>query len=233
MYCVKCGVELADSEKACPLCGTEVLLPHNLKRDLTEPPYPPYPGAVTEGFSRVGVMTLITFLCLIPFLLCLIVDWKINGEIVWSGFASGGILLGYLLVLLPSWFRRPNPVIFVPVDFAAVGLFLAYVNFAVDGNWFLTFAFPLVAALGLWLTAVTALLRYVRGGKPFILGGASLCLGALMFPLEVLIHYTFQRPAILHWSYYPGAVFFLLGVFLLLVGIIRPLREYMRRKLFF
>ena len=27
MYCIKCGVELADSEKKCPLCGTVVFNP--------------------------------------------------------------------------------------------------------------------------------------------------------------------------------------------------------------
>ena len=35
MYCVKCGVELADSEKKCPLCGTPVFhpdIPRNLVR---------------------------------------------------------------------------------------------------------------------------------------------------------------------------------------------------------
>ena len=26
MYCVKCGVELADSQRVCPLCGTRVFL---------------------------------------------------------------------------------------------------------------------------------------------------------------------------------------------------------------
>jgi len=233
MYCVKCGVELADSEKACPLCGTEVILPKNIKRELAEPPYPPYPGAVNEGFSRSGVMSLMTFLCLIPFALCLIVDLKINGEIVWSGYASGAILLGYILSLLPSWFQNPNPVIFVPVDFAAIGLYLAYVNFAVGGDWFWSFALPLVASVGLLLTAMVTLLRYVRGGRPFIFGGASMVFGSLMLPIEVLIHHAFRRPAVLHWSYYPCAAFFLLGIFLLLVGIIRPLREYMRRKLFF
>jgi len=233
MYCVKCGVELADSEKSCPLCGTEVILPRNVKRELADPPYPPYPGAVTEGFSRSGIMSLLTLLCLIPFTLCLIVDLKINGEIVWSGFASGGMLLGYILTLLPSWFRRPNPVIFVPVSFAAIGLYLAYVNFAVGGDWFLPFALPVVASVGVIVTAAVTLLRYLRGGRPFIFGGASILFGGLMFPIEVMIHYTFHRPAMLHWSYYPGAVFFLLGVFLLLVGIIRPLREHMRRKLFF
>ena len=37
MYCIKCGVELADSEKRCPLCGTPVFHP-DLPRNLTEPP---------------------------------------------------------------------------------------------------------------------------------------------------------------------------------------------------
>ena len=27
MYCVKCGVELADSQRVCPLCGTRVFHP--------------------------------------------------------------------------------------------------------------------------------------------------------------------------------------------------------------
>ena len=27
MYCIKCGVELADSERVCPLCGTRVFHP--------------------------------------------------------------------------------------------------------------------------------------------------------------------------------------------------------------
>ena len=40
MYCIKCGVELADSEKVCPLCGTRVFHP-DLPRAQGEPPYPP------------------------------------------------------------------------------------------------------------------------------------------------------------------------------------------------
>ena len=40
MYCVKCGVELADSEKKCPLCGTPVFHP-DIPRNLSEPPFPP------------------------------------------------------------------------------------------------------------------------------------------------------------------------------------------------
>lgn len=40
MYCIKCGVELADSEKVCPLCGTRVFHP-DLPGGQGETPYPP------------------------------------------------------------------------------------------------------------------------------------------------------------------------------------------------
>ena len=30
MYCVKCGVELADSQRVCPLCGTRVFHPYKI-----------------------------------------------------------------------------------------------------------------------------------------------------------------------------------------------------------
>ena len=52
---------------------------------------------------------------------------------IWSGFASGGILLLYVLTVLPLWFKRPNPVIFVPVDFAAIILYLLYIDLATGG----------------------------------------------------------------------------------------------------
>ena len=41
MYCIKCGVELADSEKKCPLCGTVVYHP-DIKQGEAKTPYPPY-----------------------------------------------------------------------------------------------------------------------------------------------------------------------------------------------
>ena len=39
MYCVKCGVELADGEKQCPLCGTRVYHP-DIQTNEAFPPYP-------------------------------------------------------------------------------------------------------------------------------------------------------------------------------------------------
>ena len=152
---------------------------------------------------------------------------------VWSGYASGAILLLYIVLLLPFWFRRASPAIFVPISFVTLGAYLLYVNYASDGDWFLSFALPLTGAVGIISTATLTLLRYVRGGKPFILGGASILFGGTMILTEFLLHITFDHPPLFRWSLYPFAVFFLIGVFLLIAGIVRPLREFLRRKFFF
>ena len=233
MYCVKCGVELADSEKKCPLCGTEVICPGEEKREISPPPYPPYPGAVREGVSRNGVLFVLTVLFLLPFCLCLICDIKINGGVVWSGYASGGILLIYVMSVLPVWFRRPNPVIFVPIDFAAIGLYLLYIDLVTKGGWFLSFAFPVTGAIGLLLTAVVALVRYVHAGYLYIFGGALLLSGGLAVLIEFLINVTFGIHKALLWSIYPLAAGVILGGMLLVIAICKPLRKSLHRKFFF
>ena len=80
-----------------------------------QPPYPVDHRPHTEEVSRSGVLFLLTVLALLSAVLFILCDWRINGSIVWSGYASGGVALLYILVALPLWFRRPNPVIFVPM----------------------------------------------------------------------------------------------------------------------
>ena len=123
MYCIKCGVELADSERVCPLCGTRVFHP-DLPCGQGEPPYPPDGHPRHEEVSRIGVMFVVSVCTLLPAVISVLCDWRINGRITWSGFAVGGLVLLYILAALPMWFKRPDPVIFVPVDFAAIALFL-------------------------------------------------------------------------------------------------------------
>ena len=61
MYCIKCGVELADSEKVCPLCGTRVFHP-DLPCGQAESPYPPDVSPRVEDVSRAGVLFVLTVL---------------------------------------------------------------------------------------------------------------------------------------------------------------------------
>lgn len=230
MYCVNCGVKLGDTEEKCPLCGVMAYHPE-LVREMAESLYPRqrYPEPQVSSW---GALVIVTTLFLIPLLITLLCDLQINGTVTWSGFVAGALLVGYVVFVLPFWFRRPNPVIFVPCGFAAVGLYLLYIDLAVDGGWFLGFAFPVTGGIGLIATAVVALLRYVRRGKLYIIGGAGIALGAFMPLMEFLIYLTFQRPRFVGWSIYPLVALVLLGGMLIFLGICRPARETMERKFF-
>ncbi len=231
MYCVKCGVELADSEKVCPLCGTRAFHP-DMPPQQGQPPYPVDRRPHTEEVSRSGVLFLLTVLALLSAVLFILCDWRINGSIVWSGYASGGVALLYVLVALPLWFRRPNPVIFVPIDFAAIGLYLLYINFATGGHWFLSFAFPVTGAIALLVTAVVTLMRYVPGSALYIFGGGLILTGGLNVLIEFLLHITFGIEGMFVWSIYPLTACVLLGVMLLVVAVCKPLRRSLHRKFF-
>ena len=230
MYCVKCGVKLADTEKKCPLCGVAVFHPE-LSQGEGEPLYPREKTPAHQVSSAAGRI-IVTTAFLLPLLITLQCDLLINGKVTWSGFVMGALLVGYIVLVLPGWFRRPNPVVFVPCGFAAVGLYLLYINLATGGHWFLSFAFPVVGAVGLIVTAVIALLRYVRRGKLYIFGGAAAALGALMPLMEYLIYITFGLTRFLGWSLYPLTAMVLLGGMLIFLAICRPARETMERKFF-
>ena len=107
MYCVNCGVELADSETVCPLCGTRVFHP-DLPRKQAPSPYPADPHGKPEEVNRSGILFVMTMLALLPAVICLLCDWRINGGIVWSGYAAGAIGLLYVLIVLPMWFSHPE-----------------------------------------------------------------------------------------------------------------------------
>ena len=231
MYCINCGVRLEDTEKVCPLCHTTVPFHPDIERKEAESLYPEnkYPRReVSTGLTNIIVSTMFIIALVIP-LLC---DLQINARVTWSGFVVGALILGYVVMVLPFWFRRPNPVIFVPSGFAAAGLYLWYINYAVGGDWFLSFAFPVVGALGVVVTAVVTLVKYLRRGKLYIFGGASILTGALTFPMEILVNITFAKERFVFWSLYPMVALTIVGAMLIFLAICRPARESMERKIF-
>lgn len=229
MYCANCGVQLADTEKKCPLCGTTAYHPEITRRPV-KPLYPPnrYPAETVRPKVAQVVVLLLFIMTVVTTLL---IDLQIHQGVTWSGYVMGALALGYVILALPGWFQKPNPVVFVPCSFVAIGLYLLYIDLATGGNWFLSFAFPVVGCVGLIVTAVTALLRYVRRGKLYIFGGAFMAMGAFMLLLEFLLTVTFDRHFV-GWSFYPLMALVLLGGFLIYLAINHTARERMERKLF-
>lgn len=230
MYCVKCGVKLADSEKSCPLCGTRVFHP-----DITQGdgeglfPSDKYPKKKKNTYL---VQIFLTFAVALPMVIVFLCDWQIFHSVTWSGYVIGALGLGYVCIVLPSWFKKPNPVIFVPICFFCVGTYILYINFQTKGDWFLSFAFPLIGGLGVLITALVTLMKYVKKGKLYIVGGFFILFGAFMLLIEFMANYTFKVQSFHGWSLYPLASLAMLGAFLIFIAIYRPAREVMERKFF-
>ncbi len=225
MYCVKCGVELAKSEKKCPLCHTEVYYPgYEVKdEDLTYPKF-----EKPETVNPRGIYFIISFAFIIAAVISFVCDLNLGNGLTWSGYVIGGILLFYIIFILPGWFRRYNPAIFIPSNFVATGLFLLYINYATDGNWFLSFALPITAALTIIISSITILSYYLKRGYLYIWGGAFIATGAFCPVIETLVKLTFGG-SVIGWSLYPLIALFLIGIMLIIIAIVRPFRESLRR----
>ena len=230
MYCVNCGVKLANTEKKCPLCSTTVYHP-DIAQPTQQPLYPSNRFPKRNSGTKVlnGAVIILFF---IPLLVCFFADQSIDGRIEWFGYVAGALLVSYIVFALPLWFHKPNPVIFSPCDFAAVGLYLLYINLQTGGNWFLPFALPVVGGFSLICCTVITLLHYLRRGKLYIFGGAFMATGAFVLLVELLTNITFGLQFV-GWSIYPLVVLMLLGGLLIYLAINGVAREMIERKIFF
>ena len=230
MYCIKCGVKLADTEKKCPLCETVVYHPDFSQTDQR----PLYPGnkMPKSGSGSKALNGALIFLFMIPLFVCFFADLSLDGKMEWFGFVAGALAVAYVSFVLPRWFKKPNPVIFVPCSFACAALYLLYINFATGGRWFLSFALPVVGGICIIISTVVTLMYYLHRGRLYILGGAFMALGAFMLLIEFLMCMTFGL-GFIGWSVYPLVVLVLFGGLLIYLAIDSVAREMMERKLFF
>lgn len=230
MYCINCGVKLADTEEKCPLCST---VPGEIpaKREPVRALYPHdrYPQASVRP-GAVNATILILFL--MGLLVTFFVDLQTNRSLGWFWYAAGALVLAYIVIALPVWFRNPNPVIFVPCDFAACALYLLLICLLTGGKWYLPFALPVTAGVGLVVTAAVVLLRCLKKGRLYIIGGAMIAMGGMMLLAEYLLFVTFHVAPV-GWSVYPLIGFALVGGLLIFLAINGSARERMERRFFF
>ncbi len=229
MYCVNCGVRLGDAEKKCPLCNTVPGEPL-IKREPAKALYPQncYPEVSVRSGAINGTILIAFF---IPLFVTLFVDLQTGWSLDWFWYVAGALVLAYIVLALPLWFRNPNPVIFVPCDFVASALYLLLINMLTGGEWFLSFVLPMTVSVGMIVTTAVVLLRYLRKGRLYIFGGAMIAMGAVMLLMECLLSVTFHV-AFVGWSVYPLIVFVLLGGLLIFLAINSSAREKMERKFF-
>lgn len=226
MYCVKCGAELSDGERKCPLCLTPVYYPGYADG---EPHYPPE-APKEDKINLKGLNFVITVATLLAAMISFFADLDTgNDGISWSWLVMGALGVFYVVTILPLWFVRRTPAIFAPVDFIAIGLFLWLVCGVTGGSWYVTLALPVTGAIALIMCSVLILVHYLKCGYLYIAGGACMAFGLVSVMIEWLIHVTFDVPSHHMWSLYPAITLGVVGLMLIVIGIVKPLKESLAR----
>ena len=102
MYCVKCGVKLQEGVPCCPLCRTPVWDPEPREETRSYPDTLPRQHREADMPGAVAL----TVLCAIASIVTLIVCFKLYGSLRWGGYVIWGLLLFYVVAVLPRWLRR-------------------------------------------------------------------------------------------------------------------------------
>ncbi len=229
MYCVKCGVKLEKGVKSCPLCETPVMIFDNIDEVVKQKYSDLYPKEYRQ--KTFVALSFITIFLIATCLTTLIICLNLYGSASWSGYVMLSCALLYILFCLPFWFNKYYPFIFLPVGFAAIEGFLLYICLKTNGNWFLSFAFPVVAIICFIVMGALPLYKFIKKGRLFITGGLFIAMGCSTLLVELCDVITFGSK-MFTWSLYCVCSLGLIGLFLIIAGIIKPLREYLERKLF-
>lgn len=232
-YCVHCGVELADSEKFCPLCQTEVINPHCPWKDPLVRPYPPLLEQLMRRIDRRYLAALISTFLLIPVLVVLICDW-LDGALSWSLYVVGAAALLEVWFILPLAAKRYHYLTFLALDAAAALLYLLAIERIGGQAWFFPLALPIGLAASLALLAAAYLFRQQLGRG--LLRRCVICLagaGVLAMVVEVTVDLYARGAFKLGWSLLVLSPCLVLAGALLLLNRKENLKEEIHKRIFY
>lgn len=159
-YCVKCGVELERDLTSCPLCSTPVYLPE----DGTEGEQKHYPERVQKAQPKhvnlvpsKAFVYLMTFIVIIPIIVCLMIDIRSKHTITWSFYPAASLLLIWILMAYPSLMKRYSFIKVITIDIYAVIVFLVSLD-VYSGGFPYWSVYPVASLLLIWVYFLLAFL---------------------------------------------------------------------------
>lgn len=229
-YCVNCGVELAPSEKSCPLCGVEVINPLSTGNEPTSRPYPSRVEKVVNRIDRKYLAGLIGIILLIPITVCLLCD-ILDGGLSWSLLVSGAVISLFVICIVPIMYKRPQPLLFLLFDTLAICAYLLMIEFASRGAWFLPLGLPIVLCSA---TLTALLMLWLRKKRPIALtcGFAVLGAGLLSVCINMIVNAFLGLSVFPSWSLYSLLPCLVLFVFFVVLNKRNRWKENIKKRLF-
>ncbi len=231
-YCVHCGVELADYETKCPLCETPVVDP---MRPIAqgEPMFVDRLDVKEKKFNRHFIVTLISLVMLIPFVVTTIIDICLSLGMTWSAYVLAAEALFWLWIVLPFQSRGTSAYFFCLIDFAATALYVLLISVLENSRgWYLPLALPVIAASWLEIAVIICIHRSSRLGKLTKAGCAVFALSFLPLCIDVVLAHYLKGTIAPQWSWYASVPLFVLGLTVIILSKSARFTDWLRKKMY-
>ena len=229
-YCVQCGVELEQSARRCPLCGTPVNTPNCPPAPATEPFFPVRNEEV-EPVSRRQLGLLLTAMLASVAICCGLLNLVLHRETWWFLFVAGAAVMLWVWFALPLLLPKPAIWLRLILDVAAVGIYVYLIAIALGGmDWYVNLALPILLGAAIVLPLLSWLLwvRHCSILTSVIL--VLLSVGLLTVVVELFSDLYLHGAWGPGWSLVVMAVCVGLSVPLIVVQRVPALREEVRRR---
>jgi hypothetical protein len=232
-YCVNCGVELAESEKACPLCDTEVINPRS---PWTEPLSRPYPNEIETILSQIDrryIASLLTIFLMIPVFVSLVCNLIYGEGITWSAYVIGAGAMLFIWIVLPLYFTHYRLLLFLGFDCLAVMLYLLFIDLVVnEASWFLPLGLPISGTFSV-LLLLSAFVFSRERGKLILVRAAILFMdiSVLVLAIEISTDLYVRGEVSLSWAPFVIIPCLVLAVSTQIIERKKNLKEEMRKRI--
>ena len=231
-YCVNCGVELAESEHACPLCHTEVLNPAQPFDRKAPRPFPSRLDLFTPSNNRGFIAAIVTLVLALPAAICLACDIAYTEGAGWSMLVVGAMAMLWVFIVPTLYIRRHRVLFGVVLDTGAVlGYLFLVERFAAHGDWFVRLAVPVVLLILLLFVADYLLSTKVVRGR-FRQVALALALSPLLLVgIELAVNQFLKGAWQLTWSLIVSVPCLILALLVLVLDRRQRVKEEMRKRL--
>ena len=228
-YCVNCGVELHAGVKHCPLCGTPVYNPNELRRDESAPFFAPEKEVVAPASRREAALLLSAMLCSVA-VCCGVLNFFLRTSHTWSLYIVGAAVMLWIWLVPPLLFRGMPLWVRLGLDACAVGVYVYLISIDLHGlRWYLGLALPIILTGG----AIVVVLGFILSRGRSILTSVTLIIGAIglfVMSIELYVDRWLRQDYLPGWSLVVAAVCVALIIPLIIVRRRPALRDEVRRR---
>jgi hypothetical protein len=235
-YCPKCGVELEESLKRCPLCKSPV-------SDLAEPkadhagvfPESSYDPEIFEGLTKAErkkvAIEVLSVSFLIALAVTLLINLAVNRAITWSLYPASSIV--FLWIMISSLITFEGKPLLI---YAIIGPSLIAYVFCLDLidwqlSWFLDVGLPIALAFEFAVSLTTLFATLLRRKGMNLVGLILLGIDFLCLCIEAVLTRRFTGKISFGWSVVVSVALVPVSVFLFYLHY-RITKQASLRKLF-